>query len=262
MNRFDVSLRALALAALVPFAAGCTALTDIDTKIDVGLLLADTNGQVSLDQISATRDLGSIRNSLDETLDLADTNVAPYGRVQAGVGPHRVQVSAFGFSESGGGVLDADFGVLTAGTGVNADLDVYNIKAFYSYGWNIGPLRIGPGIGVDIIATDIDVTNLSGTAFEQIETSSPIPMVFAQAELDLEVVSALLEVGAMAADLDDADGTWWDIEAMVRVHPFAGWHLMAGYRFIDQDTEGEADNAPFDGDLDVQGWLIGGGITF
>ena len=256
--------RLLALAAVSTLTVGCTIPTaDIDASVDVGLMFVSPNGKLSLDSVSGGSSLGTIRNELEDSMDIGDSEVAPFARVMAGYEAHRIHVSAFGFSQDGGGILSNDFGDITAGTSINSDLTFWDLKAFYTYDLlGIGPLRIAPGAGINIISTDLDVRTPSGSAFETIETLSPVPMVFLQTELDLEVVSAVAEVGAMNIDLDDADGTWWDIEAYVRVHPWTGFHLLAGYRFIDQDTQGTADGAPFDADLDVQGWIVGGGIVF
>jgi hypothetical protein len=76
------------------------------------------------------------------------------------------------------------------------------------------------------------------------------------------MVAATLDVGWIDIDLGDADGSYLDVEALVRVNPLPHLELFAGYRFIDIDAEGTADNRRFEAAFQLHGWMVGGGVTF
>jgi hypothetical protein len=87
-------------------------------------------------------------------------------------------------------------------------------------------------------------------------------MVFLRGEADLGIVGANLDLGWMNADLHDARGDFWDIEAMVTVSPIPLIELFVGYRYVLIDAKGDVDGQHFDSDLKLSGWMIGGGISF
>jgi len=226
-----------------------------------GVALMTVGGQVSLDNSSGSAALGAVRNDLDDALDLDDNNVSPYLRFDVDFGSHRVSLSGFAFDEEGDGVLANDFGDITSGTAVRSKMDFLNIKAAYSYGLiDLEFVRVAPGIAVNTLLTDIEVSALN--SFEQVESVVGVPMPFLQAEVGLGPVSAVFDVGAMDIDLNDADGTYWDLEGVLMVRPSDSVDIFAGYRYIDLDSDGTADARSFDADLALRGWIFGLGITF
>ena len=66
----------------------------------------------------------------------------------------------------------------------------------------------------------------------------------------------------MAGTIGDVDGTYWDVEALLRYQATGLIEIFAGYRFINIDVEGEADGQRFDSDLILSGWMVGGGIVW
>lgn len=254
MTAFHKMMAVLALAAL-------TACAPTNFRAAGGLAFMNVGGQVSLDNSAGNASLGTVRNDLDDALDVGDNNVSPYLRLESDFGNHRVTVSGFGFGSDGNGTLAADFGDITAGTGVRGSFDFLNIKAAYSYGLlDFDYVRLAPGIAVNTMLTDLEVS--TPTSFEEVETLVGVPMPFVQAEVDLGPAVAVLDVGAMDIDLNDADGTYWDLEGILMIKPSDTLDIFAGYRYVELDSDGTADLRAFDADIAVRGWIFGLGLTF
>lgn len=89
----------------------------------------------------------AIRQDVESAFGLGDKQGAPYGRVALDTGVQVLSVSAFTFSESGRGNLQADFGdivSLPGGVPVQTSLDLTNIKAAYALQISLGPVAISP----------------------------------------------------------------------------------------------------------------------
>ena len=152
----------------------------------------------------------------------------------------------------------------TVGSTVETDIEIMNFKGAVTFDIvDVGPLRLSPGVGVDLF--DIDMT-INATApvvaSERVEILTPVPMLFLQTELDFGLVGATLDTGWMSLDLGDVKGTWIDIEGLANFNVFGPFELFAGYRYISIDTEGEADGQAFEADIELQGWILGGGISW
>lgn len=220
-------------------------------------------GQTSLDNSSGTLPLGSVRNDLDDAFDVADLDASPYVRAEADWGAHRVTVSAFRYDENGQSTLANDFGDIPAGTTVNSSLEFWNVKGAWSY--DLVPLdllRVAPGVELGYNAMDLDVVAQPSTAFESLEVDGLVPMLFLQGEVDLGFAAGVLDIGWIDADLGDAEGAHWDIEAMARIVPAERVEVIVGYRFMALDLEGRADGRDFESDTQVSGFFVGGGVRF
>ncbi len=215
---------------LAPSGGGVGATSSIDTESDLGL--SDPSGSMQL-------------------------------RAELDTGPIRVTGSAFGYSESGEGRLTGSFGDIQAGTDVSSDLDLGNLKAAVTFDLvDTGVFRFSPGLAVDMFLVEAQITEALTSATETIDEFLPLPMLFAQAELDLGQVSGIVEAGFVALDLTDTNGTYFDFEAMVAFEPMSQLELYAGYRYISLDGEGENDGQALTADLVLQGWFVGGGVRF
>ena len=234
-------------------------------RAGVGYAQYRMGGQVSLDSSSGGVSLGTVRNDLDDALDLGDGEGAVFVRVGVVWEKDRLEASGLGFSQNGSGVLANDFGDITAGTSVNTQLDFLNVRVAWSHDvLDIGlggvGVRLAPGVVVDTILTGIDVGALG--AFEEVETLVVLPMPLLQTEVTLGSWSALIDLAAMDLDLNDADGSYWDLSATLTWRPQESFEFLAGYRYLGMDTDGTADSRKFDADLDLRGWFIGAGVVF
>ena len=109
----------------------------------------------------------------------------------------------------------------------------------------------------------IPVRSTAANIEETLDAVAPVPMLFGQAEVDVGMFQAVLDVGGMVVkNIEDADGTFLDIELIARLRPLDHVEVFAGFRHILLDVEGVADNQDFLGDLSLTGWMIGGGISF
>lgn len=231
-------------------------------RVDLGLMLSKHRGSVALQDAGGSLSLGEERNDLDRTLGLGDAEPSPYLRFQWDESEHRVRAHGFGFEGGGRGVLDGDFGGIEGGSVVDTSMQFFTTGASYSYGVLQNELfRIGVGGQLTYVYQKFAVRGASGR--EQISTDVLIPMPYADAELYLgEQVTLGGSAGLMYADLGDGKGRYWDVEAWGRWQVTEALSLMLGYRYILQDTRGQANGRDFDADLNVQGLFLGGGLKF
>jgi opacity protein-like surface antigen len=204
-------------------------------------------------------------NQIDvDDLGLGGEEISPYGRAEIDLGLIHLTGSGFIFETSGSGTLSQDFGDIPVTTDVNSSLEMLNAKGAISFDIiDLGPLRISPGVAVDYLQIDMNVTSTSGPpASEQLDIDAPVPMLFVQGEVDLGLLNATVDVGWISLDLDDISGTWWDIEGLASFNLFPALELFAGYRYISADVDGTADGQLFDTDLEIQGFTAGLGIVW
>lgn len=237
------------------------------------------SGNVGYAQMAVSGDIGyvngtnsaAVRQDVESALGLGDDRGAPYVRAALDTGVPVLSVSAFQFSESGNGVLQADFGdigtsiggiSIPGGVPVTSELDFTNVKGAYAFQISLGPVALSPGIAVDWFDIDLTVRDGLGIQTENVQLQAPVPLGFLRGEVDLGVVSAIAEVGYMEYGVDDLDGKLLDIEALLQVHPTAMLSLFAGYRSLNLQVDGELDGDTIDTDLTVSGFMIGGGLRF
>ena len=252
------------IAALLPvlLTAACSSPA---ARVHAGYMQTELSGDLGLGPIVNTPvQVDPI--DIDQSLGLDDAAGSPFVRAELDAGPIRLTGSGFQYSQSGRGVLTGSFGDITAGTAVDSDIDLLNAKTALTFDVrDISPVRISPGIGVDLFDIDATVAPLDqnlGIEAETIDELIPVPMLFLQAEVDVDYVGAILDVGGFQANIDDFEGTFFDIEALVYVRPVDHLEITAGYRYISLDFEGRPEDQDVDADLNLSGWFIGGGVSF
>lgn len=209
----------------------------------------------------------AVEQDFESTFGLGDAQGSPYGRAQIDFGVPVLTVSAFSFEDQGRGVLESNFGDITAPAGgvpVQSELDMMNAKVSLAFEIGIGPVSISPGLAIDYFDFDlqIDVTESLLSAREQVDVSGPLPLAFLRADVDLGIVSAFAEAGYMSADIDSVDGEVLDIEAQLVLHPAPLVELFVGYRYLNIALDGILDNDTIDTDITISGLIFGGGIRF
>jgi hypothetical protein len=247
----------LAAPALLLALPACVSITtqagytQMSVSGDIGLTAASGSSTVVIDQ------------DLESALGIGDEQGSGYVRAQADLGVPVLTVSGFMMDEEGQGTLNADFGNVPAGRDVLTDFSMTNIKASLGFEFGIGPISITPGLAVDYFDVNLKVEDATGFATEELDLQSPVPMLFVRGTGDIGIVSGVLEIGYVTIpETDDVEGTLWDIEALVEVRPAGMFHAFAGYRSILLDAEGESDGDTYSADLEIGGWVIGGGIRF
>jgi len=222
-------------------------------SIDGDIALASATGGVPA---SASQDIAS-------AFGLGDDQGSPYLRGQLDLGTLVFTASAFQFSERGQGVLNATFGGLAAATAVATELDFANAKVSGTFDIDLGPVKLSPGLALDVFDFQFKATETTFGNSEQIDEFTPVPMLFVRAEAGVGLVAAVAEVGWLQTpEIDNAELALLDLEAMVELRLAPGFQLFAGYRSIDIDGKGETETESFEVDLNVSGWLIGGGVRF
>jgi hypothetical protein len=97
---------------------------------------------------------------------------------------------------------------------------------------------------------------------ERLDTSALVPMPFLEIEGLFGPFTVGANVSAMAADLGDADGSYFDSEAYVRWAVAPNLDFFGGYRYVRLDGDGIASGRAFDAEFDVQGYFFGVGLVF
>lgn len=241
------------------------ACTSLHARAYGGLTQATLEGSVGLQSSAGNLPLNQNRVSLDDEAGVDQSEVLPYLRGELGMPIGSVTVSGFAFSETGGGRLAGNhqFGDILPSSLISSRLEFLNVKAAAHFDLvNVGVFRFSPGLGVDIFDLDAQISQVGTSNFERIDNVAFVPMLFGQAEVDLGVVAGTVDVGWIDVDLKDADGSYLDVEALVRVNPLPHFEVFAGYRFINIDAKGTADSRRFSADFDLHGWMVGGGVTF
>lgn len=208
---------------------------------------------------------GAIEQDVESAFGLGDEQGTPYGRAMLDLGVPVLAVSGYTFEESGSGVLQANFGsspILIAGTPVNSEFELTTIKASAAFEIAIGPVSLQPGLAVDWFDMRVEVRDTIGIATETLEVEGPLPLLFVRGQVDLGIVDGLLEVGYIEADTDEIDGSVLDVEVLVQVRPFSMLTLFAGYQMLTLDARGESDGDSYEADLQIGGFLIGGGLSW
>lgn len=230
----------------------------------------EVTAQAAYAQLSLDGDLGyqngstsaNIQQDIESAFGLGDDQGAPYGRVMVDVGVPVLAVSGFQFDESGTGVLQANFGDVPAGLGVNSEFEMINAKASLAFQIDLGPVAIAPGLAVDYFDLQVDVQDVFGAFQESVDLAGPVPMLFLRAEADLGFVAAVVEGGYMEIDVDDVTASLLDLEAMLELRPTTLIHVFAGYRLLNLVADGEIDGDTFDTDFTLSGFFVGGGLRF
>jgi hypothetical protein len=193
----------------------------------------------------------------------ADTENAPYLRGEFGVGPLNATVSSFRYDSSGSGVLNADFGSISQGVPVNADIEILNIRSSLTFDLiNVGPVRVAPGFAVDYIDLEYRIEPIGFSGLERLRVQIPAPLGYVQAEVDFDWIAATIDFGAMRVNLEEVDGNYVDFEGMLRLSPMEKLEIFGGYRVIQVDGTGEVDGQGYNSDIELAGWFVGGGVTF
>ena len=253
-----IQILSVACFAFLPACSG------IGIVVDGGYGVFEITGDAGLEPSSGPGAGTVVTADVENNLGLDDSMDTPYGRVELAAGIASFTFSAFQVDQTGQGLLTQQFGDITIGTNVDTEIDLTSIKGAVHFDLiNIGPVRVAPGIGVNYITLDMSVTpTIAPANREQFDAVAPVPMLFAQAEVDLGIFDAVLDVGGMQADVEDANGTFLDIELVARLRPAEHIEIFAGYRHILIDVEGVADNQDYVSDLTLSGFVIGGGISF
>ncbi|MFO1054216.1 MAG: hypothetical protein U1F36_18515 [Planctomycetota bacterium] len=248
----------LAGALLLP--AACSAP---GARVQLGYMQPSLTGSIGLSPSAGSGSGFTATVDVEDSLGLKDTASTAQIHAELDAGPVRVTASAFRYSQSGNGTLQASFGDLSAGIDVTSDVDLTNAKVAVTFDLlDLGVVRISPGLGADLFKVQARVTEISTGTFEDVDELLPVPMLFLQSEGRFGPLSAELDLGYLDVDLGDTGGTYFDLEALVAYDLTAQIELNAGYRYISMDANGKSDGQDLTADLTLQGWFIGGGIRF
>lgn len=208
---------------------------------------------------------GSTNGSQDiqSALGLGSETGSPYGKATLDFGVPRLEVSAFHFKDEGSGVLQTNFGDLTAGVAVNSRFEFFNVKASYSFDIDFGPVRVSPGLAVDFFDMQLEVVDTSNTVKESFNEPLPLPMAFLGGGVDLGFVDFDASAGYLKAPRTQGiEGSAYDVEGKFHLHPTRTFDLFAGYRLINLQAKGDFGGDRADIDFTIKGWMVGSGLRF
>jgi hypothetical protein len=253
-----------ATAALIFFAAlaGCSA-SDPLVRADLALFAPSFQGDVGLSNSTVT-DVDTI--DIESDLDLGDTDYVPYVRLEGDLGPFNLAGSWFETSQSGTGVVTADFGNITAGSTVESDLDLTLVNGRFVWDFiNTDLVHLGLGVAAEWVDFDLEAKEQTFGLSESVSVSQVLPLAAAHAAVGIPLpwIPLRLDVNAagMSLHIEDVDGTVIDIEGLLRAD-FNHFGCFAGYRYILVQTDGVIDDQNFDGDIVLAGWLLGASVRF
>lgn len=200
---------------------------------------------------------------VESAFGLGDAVTSPWARLQLDFGTPVFSVSGFAFEQSGTGFLSSQFGNLIAGTAVDTDISLQNFKAALAFELPLGQLSLSPGLAVSVLDLQMEIRDQVGLSSEKIDVLAPIPVVFLRGEFDMGFLDAVAEIGYLEVPkIKDIEGTFVDAEFMLQAEISRTFHVFAGYRLLQIDGDGVYDDQEFATDLEVAGWMIGGGIRF
>ncbi|MBK8980600.1 MAG: hypothetical protein IPM29_32250 [Planctomycetes bacterium] len=250
----------LSLLALGAVACGCSAP---GARVHLGYMQSQVSGELALAPSSGLPLTSPLAIDVESGLGLDEPAPSVLVRAELDAGPVRVTASAFQYSESGSGTLTSSFGNIPINADVDSDLDFVALKTAATFDiLDLGPVRISPGIGVDLFDMKASVTERLTQTTEDVDELFPIPMLFLQGEVEVGPVGAIVDIGGMDVGYGDFSGTFIDIEALVYYEPVEHVEVFAGYRWISLDADGTVDDQDFVADLVIQGWFLGGGVSF
>ena len=236
--------------------SGCV---PVGFSAQVGYASMNVGGDLALESGGAA----AIDQGIDSAFGLGDSQGSPYYRAQVDLGGPVLTGSMFWLREDGEGQLQDAFGSLSSGTAVESRLDLGVAKISAAYDIDLGVVKIAPGVMCDVFALDFTARELVLGGREEIDDVAFAPMPFVRAEGGLGPVTAVGELGYFdASGLGDRDGTLLDFEGMIEWNPLPLAHAFVGYRYIGVDASGESGGDDFATDLQIQGWVLGGGIRF
>lgn len=222
-------------------------------------------GQFSVGgDIGLTTGTGTVApQDVESAFGLGDDNASLYLRAQGTLGPMTVTASGFRFSEEGSGTTVGTFGGIAGSATVDSDLNFANARASLGYDIGLGPLRLSPGLALDLLDVKFEAREPITLAAESFDELLILPMLDLAAELELGGFLLGAEVGYL--DLPEMDGTkveLLDAEAALRWDFDDNVSLFVGYRYLDLSGSGESDGDSLDMAMQVSGWMIGGAIRF
>ncbi len=255
MHRFLLCAVALPIAA---FLGGCSA----GASAMVGYTQMAVSGDIGL-----STGIGGVpstaRQDIESAFGLGDEVGSPYARGQADLGFAVLTASGFLFEESGSGVLNSDFGGISASTPVDTTLDFFNAKASLTFDIGVGPVTLAPGLAVDVFDVEFTARETTLNTSESIDELLFAPLIYLRAEVELGGLTGIGEIGYLQTpEVDGAEATVLDAELMLQLELASNLGLFAGYRLLDLDGYGESGDESFDIDLQIRGWMVGGVLRF
>ena len=248
-----------ACGVLLLTAAGCAPLR---VTAQAGYTQTAVSGEMALESGSSSSS-SQASQDIESAFGLGDQQGSPWLRVQADLGVPVLTASGFWLKETGTGVLDENFGGLPTATPVTSDLDLGCGKFSCTFDIELGAVKLSPGLAVDVFDLDFRVTEVSLGNAEEIDEILAVPMLFLRGETTLDVLGFVAEVGYLdSPEIQGNEGKFLDVEAMIECAVFGHGSLVAGYRLLDLDANGEAGEDSFAIDLQIRGWFVGGGIRF
>jgi len=254
-----VDIRFLLPVGSVMALASCS---PIGWTVQAGYTQLEVGGDIAL--ASGTGGTGGApEQDVGTAFGLGDPRGSPYLRAQADLGAVVLTASGFEFRESGDGRLDSTFGGLPASTPVHTDLQLGCAKLSATYDFDLGLVKISPGLAIDVFDLDFRAEEQSLGNAEEIDEIVGVPMLLVRAEAGIGVVDVVAEIGYLETPrIDRNKGRFLDAELMVEGSVLPLLHVFAGYRYIAIDATGDTGTDSFGIDLQVRGFVVGGGLRF
>ncbi len=238
---------------------GCLG-TDFAVEADVAAFSPRIHGDFALGSGPSVDDI-----SLSSDLDIDDQEVEPYFRAKGEVLGFELEASYFATEQEGTGILTADFGNITVGSAVSSTMDLAAGRLALTWDlFDLGFLEVSPGLAVEYLDIELVVEEPVFDLSEEISVEQPVPMLALGLEGRLPKIPLRLtaDFAGIVAGFEDLDGLVLDSEIRLEYELWSWCAVFAGYRRLIIELEGRADGQEFDGDIDIDGFMLGLGLRF
>ncbi len=228
-------------------------------------------GEYSLDGDLAISSMGINSSNSMDTLGLDDSEGSAGLLVDFKWGGPHLTISTQSTSYSGEGRLESElsFGgdTIDAGDDVDSDFDLGLTTGVLTWDLAPGPLELGLGLGVTIIALDASFEEIGMNNEVSTDESLPAPMLAARAGFELGPIEVNGLLTGFAFSSGDDEITFYDLDIFGRYKFFGGSdHLggsfVFGWRQVDFDVEYEDGNSDVELDFSYSGPYIGLQLRF
>jgi hypothetical protein len=236
------------------------------------LSVSTAAARFSLEGDFAAAQGASLEASDTDALGLGDPETSVIPRVDADwAGTHLSLAGTFASFEGAGkvqGTLTIDGETISGGTPVDSRFDLGAYSGVIT--WDVlpvGPLELGLGVGLTLVALEIDVTAESTGVRVGTDESFPVPLFAGRVGFEGSRFNLGASVGAIDVAVSDGELTLTDVDVFGELALFGvgrrplGW-LVGGYRSFEVGAQYDDGDSRVDADLGVSGPYLGLRLSF
>jgi len=216
------------------------------------------------------------RIDVEDDLDAGSAQNTALGEIDFRFGKlSDVWISGYAFDLDAQSMVQRDFQfgdvVFSANGNVITDFRLRNVKL--QYGLGFGDLvenhfRINFVLGANYYNVRAFLTGAgtvngqSGTVTSGFDEEVPVPLLGLHAEFALHDFALVLDGSGLGATIGDYSGSFIDLTATILWRPIPHGGILAGYRYLRLQFDGDIDNDTYDIDVTLDGFFVGLELRF